>query len=252
MRPSEHAVSQYSQTTGKLTARMAIHAYGTNPQSWFSWLSTRVPSSGDVLEVGAGTGELWRWVDPSRARLTLVDFSPAMCARLREVPGARIGRCDAAALPFEDESFDGVIANHMLYHVDDPAAAVREFARVLRPGGRLAVALNGRDHFAEVRELGPAIGQPGLTLTGTRENVTVESAPALIAAHFTEVAVEDFPGDLVVPAAEPVLAYLLSMPVDPVTPGQQAAARAMIEARIAAHGSFRISKRTGLVTARRP
>ena len=69
---------------------------------------------------------------------------------------------------------------------------------------------------------------------------------------FAEVAVEDFPGDLVVPAAEPVPAYLLSMPVGPVTTAQQAAARAMIEARIAAQGGFRISKRTGLVTARRP
>ena len=231
---------------------MAIHAYGTNPQSWFSWLSTRVPSTGEVLEVGAGTGELWRQVDHSTARLTLVDSSPAMCARLREIPGAQVEQCDAAKLPFPDASFDAVIANHMLYHVDDPAAVIREFARVLRPGGRLAVALNGRGHFAELCALGPAIGQPGLTLTGTREDVTVESAPALIAEHFTEVTVESFPGDLSVPAAGPVLDYLLSIPADPVTPDQEAAARALIEARIAAEGAFRIRKSTGLITGRHP
>ena len=74
-------------------------------------------------------------MNPSGARLTLVDSSPAMCAQLREIPGAQVEQCDAAALPFADASFDAVIANHMLYHVDDPAAVVHEFDRVLRPGG---------------------------------------------------------------------------------------------------------------------
>jgi hypothetical protein len=58
MKPSERAADQYSQTTGNLTGRIAIHTWNTNPQSWFSWLSPRLPLAGDVLEVGAGTGEL--------------------------------------------------------------------------------------------------------------------------------------------------------------------------------------------------
>ena len=114
------------------------------------------------------------------------------------------------------------------------------------------MALNGRDHFAELCALGPAIGLPALTMTGTREDVTVESAPELIARHFAEVAVEEFPGDLAVPSVEPVLAYLLSIPAGTVTPEQEAVARALIEARIGAEGSFRIRKSTALITARLP
>ncbi|MDX5456788.1 hypothetical protein ACGFI5_05455 [Micromonospora tulbaghiae] len=53
-------MGQYAATTGNLTARIALHSYGTNPQSWYAWLGERLPLSGDVLEVGAGTGELWR------------------------------------------------------------------------------------------------------------------------------------------------------------------------------------------------
>ena len=64
--PSTHAVSQYATTTGNLTTRMALHAYGSNPGGWFSWLERRLPLAGDVLDIGAGTGELWSHIDHGR------------------------------------------------------------------------------------------------------------------------------------------------------------------------------------------
>jgi SAM-dependent methyltransferase len=76
-----------------------------------------------VLEVGAGTGELWKHIDYSKARLTLVDFSPAMCEKMRELPKGDIHQCDATSLSFDDGSFDLVIVNHMLFHVDNPDLA---------------------------------------------------------------------------------------------------------------------------------
>ncbi|MBP1786405.1 SAM-dependent methyltransferase [Micromonospora sp. HB375] len=246
---SARATSQYATTTGNLTARIALHAYGTNPQSWYAWLGERLPLAGDVLEVGAGTGELWHRIGPRR-RLTLTDFSPAMCARLREVPGARVQRCDATRLPFRDGAVDAVIANHMLYHLDDPDAALREFARVLRPGGRLAVAVNGRDHLAELDALGPAMGRPDLAVGLHQNDVTAETAPARVAAHFTDVTVERYPDELVVPAAEPILAYIVSM-IGPLTVAEESAARAAIEARIDAEGAFRVRKHTVLISATR-
>ncbi|HVX44651.1 MAG TPA: class I SAM-dependent methyltransferase, partial [Mycobacteriales bacterium] len=160
--PSAHAISQYA-TTGNLSARIAVHAFGTNPQDWFSWLGERLPLPGRILEVGAGTGALWSRI-PAPPELTLTDFSRAMCERLRAIPGATVRQCDATELPFTDDCFDTVIANHMLYHLDDPDAALAEFARVLRPGGRVAIALNGADHMAELNLIGPAIGRNDLHL----------------------------------------------------------------------------------------
>jgi ubiquinone/menaquinone biosynthesis C-methylase UbiE len=95
---------------------MAIHAYSTNAQDWFSWLNEQLPLAGDVLEVGAGTGALWTRIDHARRglRMTLTDSSPAMCARLRAIPGAQVLQCDATKLPFANDSFDTVVANHML------------------------------------------------------------------------------------------------------------------------------------------
>jgi ubiquinone/menaquinone biosynthesis C-methylase UbiE len=248
--PSAHATSQYATTTHNLTARIAIHRYGTNPQDWYSWLEERLPLAGDVLEVGAGTGLLWTRVDHAqrRLRLTLIDFSPAMCARLRKVRGARVVRCDAGELPFCDAAFDTVVANHMLYHLDDPVAALREFARVLRPGGRLAAAVNGADHLAELSAIGVEIGRPDLALTACQNDFTAETGPRYVARYLTDVTVERYPCDLDVPHAEPILAYLDSMADEPLTAEQRSAASELVRAHINAHRSYRIRKHTVLIT----
>ncbi|GLY07129.1 class I SAM-dependent methyltransferase [Actinoplanes sp. NBRC 101535] len=248
--PSVRALQQYAATTGNLTARIALHRYGTNPQGWYSWLHERLPLDGDVLEVGAGTGKLWSHAGPREIRLTLTDFSPAMCEQLRSVPGAVVHRCDATSLPFAAGSYDGVIANHMLYHLDDPDAGLREFARVLRPGGRVAVAVNGRGHLAELTSIGAAVGRPDLRLSASCNDITAETAPDLMGRHFVEIAVERYHGDLEVPAVEPILEYLASLSEDPLTPGQQRAVRELVQSRIDTDGMYRIRKDTVLITAR--
>jgi SAM-dependent methyltransferase len=244
--PSARAESQYVSTTGNLTARMAVHErFSTNPQDWYSWLGSRLPLRGRVLEVGAGTGMLWTRVPHDHVELTLTDFSPVMCERLAMIPGARVRRCDAAALPFPDASFDTVIANHMLYHTDDPAAVLRELARVSRPGGRLVVATNGRRHMAELKELCTA-------MDGSRHSdVTEVTGPALIGAVFEDVRVEDFPGDLAITEVEPVIGYVCSMVDEPLTVAEVSAIREVVAARIAAQGVFRVRKHVLLVTATR-
>jgi SAM-dependent methyltransferase len=251
-RPSVHAAGQYLNTTAKLAARIALHEYGTNPQDWLAWLDERLPRDRDVLEVGAGTGRLWTRIARRERSLTLVDFSPAMCARLvAVVPGARVARCDAAALPWRDASFDTVVANHMLYHLDDPAVALREFARVLRPGGRLATATNGRGHLRELPAIANAVGRADLRLSANQSDFSAETGPPRVARHFDQVTVETYPCDLAVPAPEPVLAALDSFGDAPLTPEESSAARRLIEAAIAADGSFRIGKHTVLITATR-
>lgn len=251
--PSAHAVSQYATTTDNLSARIALHAHGTNPQDWFSWLAERLPLSGRVLEVGAGTGQLWNHVDHAARglALTLTDFSPVMCERLRAVAGARVRQCDAVDLPFDDARFDTVIANHVLYHLDDPDAALREFARVLRVGGRVAIAVNGADHLAELDAIGPAIGRPDLALAAGQNDFTAGTGPARAARYFADVEVERYPCDLDLPTAEPVLAYLDSIAREPLTPAQRSAARSFVRAEIDADGGYRVGKHTVLITATR-
>jgi ubiquinone/menaquinone biosynthesis C-methylase UbiE len=60
---------------------------------------------------------------------------------------------DAAALPLRDHAVSLTLAAHMLYHVPDRHAAVRELRRITRPGGQVLVVLNGPGHLRELRDL---------------------------------------------------------------------------------------------------
>jgi len=92
-------------------------------------------ATGDVLEVGAGTGwNLPHYPDDVAPRLIEPDsaFRAALQAR-----GLAAERAFAEDLPCDDASYDTIVCTLVLCSVRDPAQAVREFARVLRPGGRL-------------------------------------------------------------------------------------------------------------------
>jgi ubiquinone/menaquinone biosynthesis C-methylase UbiE len=99
-------------------------------------------ASGSVLEIGAGTGLNLPHYDGKVESLVFTDPEPAMLRRLQkkareQAPLAKILRAPAEDLPFEDDSFDTVVATLVLCGVDDQARSLREIRRVLRPGGRL-------------------------------------------------------------------------------------------------------------------
>jgi ubiquinone/menaquinone biosynthesis C-methylase UbiE len=99
-------------------------------------------ASGDVLEIGAGTGVNLAHYDTGFASLVLTEPEPAMLRRLQpkaveHAPLAQVVRAPVEELPFEDASFDTVVSTLVLCGVDDQARALGEVRRVLRPGGRL-------------------------------------------------------------------------------------------------------------------
>ena len=91
------------------------------------------PEPGRVLDVGCGTGVLLEGMNHRGAGL---DRSAEMLAVARgRLPGVPLVRGDATALPFAGAAFDAAVTNSALHYLADPAAAVRELARVVRPGG---------------------------------------------------------------------------------------------------------------------
>jgi SAM-dependent methyltransferase len=105
-----------------------------------------------VLDVGCGAGATLRWLSDRGHDAVGIDSSSASLAHAsRLVPAATLQRGDAARLPFEDASFDGVLLLDVLEHVDD-AAALAEAHRVLRPGGWLLVSVPAHAWLWSVRD----------------------------------------------------------------------------------------------------
>ncbi|NLX07874.1 MAG: class I SAM-dependent methyltransferase [Phycisphaerae bacterium] len=100
-----------------------------------------LPSQGRLLDAGCGIAVLLRTIRQRYPQLELhgVDFSPVAVERTREY-GFAAQVAVLPDLPYDDGCFDAVTCTEVLEHLDDPAAAVRSFARVLRAGGWLIVS----------------------------------------------------------------------------------------------------------------
>ena len=118
-------------------------SFGQDPR-WRSFLVSRIGARPEqtVLDVACGTGSVaLELVRCYGCHTVGVDQSAEMLATARRRVGERVElrEARAEALPFEDASFDGLTFTYLLRYVDDPAAAMRELARVVRPGARVAM-----------------------------------------------------------------------------------------------------------------
>ncbi len=128
-----------------------------------------------VLDLACGTGIATSLAAARGAKARGVDFSPAMIKAARQrYPALEFREADANALPFEDESFDVVLANFGVSHFAFPLDALAEARRVLKPGGRVAFtvwAAEERSFHTLVIEAVCAVGDPGPGLPASPEGV---------------------------------------------------------------------------------
>lgn len=113
---------------------------------------------GDILDIGTGTGRLLELLAPKAERAIGLDLSREMLALARaNLDRAGLKNCsvrqgDLYALPFPAQSFDAVTLHQVLHFLEDPAGAIAEAARVLRPGGRLVIVDFAPHDLEELRD----------------------------------------------------------------------------------------------------
>jgi ubiquinone/menaquinone biosynthesis C-methylase UbiE len=258
---SEFVAEQYS-TSANLDARITLHErFSVSKEDWLTWVFDRFAGLGpvaQVLEVGCGTGVLWRENlarIPAGWEITLTDQSAGMLAQAqRNLAEAgrplRFEQCEAQHLPFAGEIFDAVIANHMLYHVPDLLAALGEIRRVLKPGGWLFAATNGAGHMRELHELVHRLDPAHPPVRPWRLDFSLENGHDLLVPFFTDLELHRYESHLRVTEVEPLLAYLHSMSM--ISPEAKAAFGQALAAEFQVQGGvIIIHKETGLFQARK-
>jgi demethylmenaquinone methyltransferase / 2-methoxy-6-polyprenyl-1,4-benzoquinol methylase len=175
-----HALELFRGLPARYDTLSAALSFWQDPRWRAALVRALAPASGErILDVASGTGmvaaeELAR----ADCSVVCVDQSPQMLAAARQrFAGAQHARvqlveAQAEALPFADESFDALSFTYLLRYVDDPAAVMRELARVLRPGGRIASLEFGVPPWAPARaawRLYTAVGLPALGRLCSRE-----------------------------------------------------------------------------------
>ena len=143
MNIKETVNQQFSQVAANYTTS-AVHAKGEDLSKMVDYAALQ----GDeiVLDAGCGAGHTALAFAPHVAKVIAVDLSGAMLEECRETAAARnIHNCDfrvgdVEKLAFADHSFDLVVSRYSAHHWPHPQRALEEFARVLRPGGRLILS----------------------------------------------------------------------------------------------------------------
>ena len=237
------------RTDANLAARQSLYCW-QHPQLN---LPSRVLDLADlrgsetITDVGCGNGAYLAELERrGHAGPVLgLDLSIGMLHAARSrAPATILAAGDAAALPLRTAVCDLTVAAHMLYHLPQPSAVVRELRRITRPGGQVLVVLNGHDHLRELRDLiNTAISSTSGSQRSYGERVQLDDGETLLAAEFSSVIRHDFTGELLIPGPGPVEDYVRSMTITRDQPDPDEFAAAV--ASLIPGDTFRVRTHTG-------
>lgn len=218
----EQSLKNQYQNASNISSRISLHSlYAWNKKGWFPWVyeQCQVADQRKILEVGCGDGTLWmenRDRLPKDIEITLSDISEGMLRDARRTLGIQDKRftfevMDCQDIPYGDNVFDLVIADHVLFYCEEIEKALGEIRRVLKPGGILVCSTYGNDHMKEVSELVQGFDEHiVLAAENLYERFGKENGEELLKPFFGEIQWRTYEDYLLVPDPEPLISYILS------------------------------------------
>jgi ubiquinone/menaquinone biosynthesis C-methylase UbiE len=214
--------NQYSNPA-KFNARIYLNSkFKTNPKSWFTWIFEHFPKNENlkVLELGCGTGLFWlsnRNEIPDTWTITLSDYSEGMLETTRQNLSKlkrdfQYNVVNAENITYPDESFDIIIANNMLYHVEDRSKSISHIRRTLKSNGVFFASTMGNKDMLELNNCFCEFLQKQNKPFKFREkSFSLENGLEQLKPYFPKVTIDRYEDVLKIDEVEPIIDYYLSL-----------------------------------------
>lgn len=219
--------SQY-QNASNISARIKLHKYySVNNQGWFPWIFETVLSkypygeNVSILDVGCGDGALWTENKDSLEKytnfhITLTDISDGMIRDARRNVGPIDSRfsfrtCDCQDLPFDDNTFDIIFANHLLFYCDDIDKACSELKRVLKKDGILCCSTYGERHMKEITSLVQEFdSRILLAAENLYDRFGLDNGDDILSKYFDPIELKRYKDEIRLNQSTPLIEYIMS------------------------------------------
>ena len=209
-------------TSSNLDSRIYVKKlFSTCKIGWSDFLlqNFRLKPGQRILELGCGNAIFWQFVSdkiPEDTKLILSDLSSGMLDAAKNNTSEldfieKYAIIDAQEIPYDDNSFDIVIANYMLYHVPDVDKALSEISRVLKPDGFFFAATFGKDNLREVDNIFTGFDAGIDAVANAMCNVFgIENGASYLEKHFDSVELKRYENGLHITEPDSLVNYFLS------------------------------------------
>ncbi|WP_270525088.1 MerR family transcriptional regulator [Longibaculum muris] len=212
-------LEQYKNSTN-INIRIKLHEkYSINPIHWFEWMFSQyhLDNGMKVLEIGCGNGELWQRNQKNipNIQLTLTDISQGMLDdaknRLKDIKDINYQCFDCHQIPYDNQTFDIVIANHVLFYVQDIEQVLKEINRVLKNDGIFYCSTYGKKHMKEITDLIKEFN-PKITLSNIKlyDVFGLENGKIILEPYFKKIETLIHDDYLLVNDVNDIINYILS------------------------------------------
>lgn len=210
-------IEQYKNAKN-LNDRISLHEkYSTNKQGWFNWLFNQIDFSkvNRLLELGCGNGKLWQEnrIDLRNREIFLSDISEGMVEEVRNKLGSDFNCivADAEKIPFKDSYFDSIIANHVLFYLNDLNLGLKEIDRVLKSDGIFYCSTYGKNHMKEITEIVQNFdSRINLSNRSLYDIFGLENGEDILSKYFSNIQRMDYQDSLEITESKPLIDYIMS------------------------------------------
>lgn len=211
-------IIEHYKNAKNLNVRISLHdKYSQNKQGWFPWLFEQIDFShiNKLLEIGCGNGKLWKnnKINLRNREIFLSDSSQGMVDEVRKTLGNDFNCMvfDCEKIPFKDNYFDAVIANHVLFYVYDINKALEEIRRVLNPLGVFYCSTYGSNHMKEINDIVQEFdSRVILSQTKLYDVFGLENGLDILKPYFKNIKMKRYDDCLVVDKSKPIIDYIMS------------------------------------------